>query len=184
MEKKKKKIIIWLKKIKIQDNFILCFFIYIALEVLYMNIYSATAKISGSETYPDIYGIVCFKQEEKGVNVEAEIFNLPKGGICAGGVFGFHIHEGNMCSGDEKDPFADAKGHYNPKKCPHPYHSGDLPPLFENQGYARMSVLTDKFTVEEIIGKTIIIHNMPDDFTSQPAGNAGQKIACGIIMSE
>jgi len=47
-----------------------------------------------------------------------------------------------------------------------------------------MSVLTDKFTVEEIIGKTIIIHNMPDDFTSQPAGNAGQKIACGIIMSE
>ena len=149
-----------------------------------MKFCSAIAKIDGSEKFPDIYGIVCFKQEERGVSVEAEIFNLPKGVMCKSGVFGFHIHEGDSCTGNEKDPFLDTKGHYNPKECPHPYHAGDLPPLFENQSYAKMSVLTDRFTVEEIIGKTVVIHSRADDFTSQPAGNAGEKIACGIIMKE
>ena len=44
-----------------------------------------------------------------------------------------------------------------------------------------MKVFTDRFCVEEIIGKTVIIHNDPDDFHTQPAGNAGKKIACGVI---
>lgn len=149
-----------------------------------MKFCSATAKIDGSEKFPDIYGIVCFKQQERGVSVEAEIFNLPKGGMCKSGIFGFHIHEGDSCTGNEKDPFLDTKGHYNPKECPHPYHAGDLPPLFENQGYAKMSVFTDRFSVEDIIGKTVVIHSMADDFTSQPAGKAGEKIACGIIIKE
>lgn len=149
-----------------------------------MNKNRATAKISGSEKYPDIYGIVCFKESELGIIVEAEVFNLPIGETCSSGIFGFHIHEGTSCSGDEKDPFKDAKAHFNPKNCPHPYHAGDLPPLFGNRGYAKMSVLTDRFTLDEIIGRVIIIHSMPDDFTSQPSGNAGEKIACGIIMAE
>ena len=42
-------------------------------------------------------------------------------------------------------------------------------------------VLTDKFKIEDIIGKTVIIHDMPDDFKTQPSGNSGKKIACGII---
>lgn len=149
-----------------------------------MNKNRATAKISGSEKYPDIYGIVCFKDSEMGVNVEAEVFNLPIGEPCASGIFGFHIHEGTSCSGDEKDSLKDAKAHYNPKNCPHPYHAGDLPPLFASRGYAKMSLLTDRYTLDEIIGRTIIIHSMPDDFLSQPSGNAGEKIACGIIMAE
>ena len=149
-----------------------------------MNINSAIAKINGSEKYPDIYGIVCFKESEKGVIVEAEVFNLPMEEPCASGIFGFHIHEGKACDGDQKDPFKEAMTHYNPKNCPHPYHAGDLPPLFGNRGYAKMSVLTDRFTVEEIMGRVVIIHNKPDDFTSQPAGNAGEKIACGIIIAE
>ena len=44
-----------------------------------------------------------------------------------------------------------------------------------------MTVLTNRFTVREIIGKTVVIHNMPDDFRSQPAGDSGMKIACGVI---
>jgi len=45
-----------------------------------------------------------------------------------------------------------------------------------------LSVLTDRFTLPEIIGKTVIINDMPDDFTTQPSGNAGEKIACREIV--
>ena len=100
---------------------------------------------------------------------------------CKSQFFAFHIHSGSKCSGNEKDPFADALTHYNPDDCKHPYHAGDLPPLFGNDGYAYMEFLTDRFEVSEIIGKTVIIHSNPDDFTTQPSGNAGMKIACGII---
>lgn len=57
----------------------------------------------------------------------------------------------------------------------------NLPPLIENNGYAYMSVLTNKFKIENIIGKVIIIHDPSDDFTTQPSGNSGTKIACGKI---
>lgn len=56
-----------------------------------------------------------------------------------------------------------------------------MPSLFENKGYAYMTFLTDRFKLKDVIGKAIIIHSMPDDFTSQPSGNSGEKIACGII---
>ena len=92
-----------------------------------------------------------------------------------------HIHEGAECYGNNHDPFADAGMHYNPYDCAHPYHAGDLPPLFSAHGIAWEAVLTDRFTVEEIIDRTVIIHAMPDDFKSQPSGNSGEKIACGVI---
>lgn len=146
------------------------------------DIPDAQAEIKGAPSNPDILGLVSFYQLQKGVLVTAEISNLPIGGECDLGVFGFHIHLGNSCTGNESDPFADAKTHYNPYSCPHPYHAGDLPPLFGNNGYAYMTVLTNRFTVDEIMGKTVIIHDRPDDFTTQPAGNSGNKIACGVIL--
>lgn len=88
---------------------------------------------------------------------------------------------GTSCTGNSEDEFANAKTHYNPTKCPHPYHVGDLPPLIENKGYCYMCVLINKFKIKDIIGKVIIIHDMPDDFTTQPSGNSGTKIACGKI---
>lgn len=142
----------------------------------------AKAIIKGSKEYPQIIGTANFYQSGDGVLLTAEIIGLPhKKNTCTFGVFGFHIHEGGSCSGTAEDPFADTKMHYNPKNCPHPNHAGDLPPLFENKGRAFMAVLTDRFTVKEIIGKTIVIHSSTDDFRTQPAGNAGKKIACGII---
>lgn len=90
---------------------------------------------------------------------------------------------GTSCTGNESDEFADAKAHYNPVRCPHPLHEGDLPPLLENKGKAYMSILLNKFDIKDIIGKVIIIHDMPDDFTTQPSGNSGKKIACGKIES-
>ena len=93
----------------------------------------------------------------------------------------FIFMSGSTCTGNSNDEFANAKGHYNPENCPHPYHAGDLPPLLENNGYSYMSVFLNKFKVKDIIGKVIIIHDMPDDFATQPSGNSGTKIACGEI---
>lgn len=143
---------------------------------------SAAAEIKGSAKYPSIHGSVSFRQMKNGVLVTAEICGLPEEQSEHDGVFGFHIHEGTSCSGNSTDPFADAKTHFNPGNRPHPYHAGDLPPLFGNNGYAYMSVFTNRFTVRDIIGKVIIIHAKPDDFTTQPSGNSGEKIACGKIL--
>lgn len=141
----------------------------------------ASAHVRGSEKYPDLSGSVTFTQMRAGVLVTAEIRGLPAGEKRGRGFFGFHIHSGGKCSGNAKDPFADALGHYDNADYPHPYHAGDLPPLLGNSGYAYMSVFTDRFTVREIIGKTVIIHSKPDDFTTQPSGNSGDRIACGQI---
>lgn len=139
----------------------------------------AYADIVGSQKYSKIKGKISFYSTENGVLVMAEVWGLPE----CNPVFGFHIHEGNRCCGTEKDPFADSGSHYNPMKALHPYHSGDMPPLFGNRGYAFMVFLTCRFSIREIIGRTVIIHSMADDFTTQPSGNSGEKIACGVIRS-
>lgn len=139
----------------------------------------AVAQIQGSSAYPHLAGNVQFYQMSGGVLVAAEMTGLPRGN----GVFGFHIHSGSQCRGTAADPFADALTHYNPDGTPHPYHAGDLPPLFGNDGEAFQVFFTDRFTVREIIHKTVIVHSGADDFTSQPAGNAGQKMACGVITA-
>lgn len=89
---------------------------------------------------------------------------------------------GTSCTGNVDDEFANTGSHFNPKMCPHPFHAGDLPPLIECNGIAYMNVLLQKFQIKDILGKVIIIHDMPDDFTTQPAGNSGKKIACGKIL--
>ena len=143
----------------------------------------ARALIEGSDEYGSIHGMVRFYQTRRGVLVASEVMGLPqKDSPCDGSFFGFHIHSGESCSGNETDSFADALTHYNPENCSHPAHAGDLPPLLGNQGYAFQIVFTDRFNVREVIGKTIIIHSDADDFMSQPGGNAGVKIACGEIQ--
>ena len=144
----------------------------------------AWANIKGSAGYPDISGTVRFYQTRTGVLTAAEVSGLPAGTEpCGEKVLGFHIHSGEECAGDAADPFAAALGHYDPDGCPHPEHAGDLPPLISNHGYAFAVFLTDRFSVRDMVGRTVIIHSAPDDFTSQPSGNAGAKIACGRIRT-
>lgn len=143
---------------------------------------NAVAFINGSDKYPNIQGRVMFYGGRGGVMVCTEIMGLPQGdGHCKKPIFAYHIHSGTTCSGNQEDPFANANGHFNLKNCPHPYHAGDMPPLFGVNGRAFSVFLTNRFTVDEILGKTIIVHASPDDFTTQPSGNAGKKIACGVI---
>ncbi len=136
----------------------------------------AVAKVYGSKAYSAISGQVNFYQMSNGVLVAASVTGLPNG------ILGFHIHTGSRCSGTADDPFANTLTHYNPENVPHPNHAGDMPPLFSNHGCAFQVFFTDRFSVKEIIRKTVVIHSKPDDFTSQSAGNAGEKIACGEIM--
>jgi Cu-Zn family superoxide dismutase len=88
-----------------------------------------------------------------------------------------HIHETGNCA----LPFDQTGNHYNPAGLPHPKHAGDLLPLLGNEGYAYSVFYTDRFELPEIIGRSLIIHSAPDDFTTQPSGNSGVKIGCGVI---
>ncbi len=142
----------------------------------------AMATLHGSNGFPAIFGHVYFYQMADGVMVAAWVTGLPKRmPDSTGGFYGFHIHSGSKCAGTAEDPFADALTHYNPREAPHPSHAGDLPPLLGNHGYAFQVFFTDRFSVRELLHRRVVIHSMPDDFISQPAGNAGQKIACGEI---
>lgn len=142
----------------------------------------AHAMVTGSKEYPQIQGTVTFYRFNKGTIVVADINGLPtEEGKCEGKIFGFHIHAGSQCTGDNTDPFKNAGSHYNPDNCEHPEHAGDLPVLFENGGSAWTAFYTDRFTPEEVMGRTVIIHDHPDDYHSQPSGDSGDKIACGVI---
>ena len=142
----------------------------------------AVAVVRGNEKNIEIQGTVKFYQTSSGVFVVADVSGLPRSnGACNSRIFAFHIHGGQGCDGNEADPFANAGSHYNPDGCPHPYHRGDMPPLFSAGGRAFLAFLTDRFTVNEVLDRMVIIHDSPDDFTTQPSGNAGNKIACGTI---
>lgn len=142
---------------------------------------AAIARVLGERGKNNISGTVKFFNSRNGVLVVADISGLPEDtNTCAPGfgVFGFHIHNGTSCAGEG---FPEAGSHLNPDGCKHPYHMGDLPPLFSHNGHAYMAVNTGRFSISDIVGHTVIIHSNPDDFTTQPSGNAGPMIACGVI---
>lgn len=136
----------------------------------------AIAQIQGGMEAPLLSGCVEFYQENECVLIIAKISGLSRESET--GFFGFHIHQGQSCTGMD---FSGTGSHYNPEEQAHPKHAGDLPPLLACQGNAYLSVKTDRFSVKDILGRTVVIHSDPDDFHSQPAGNAGKKIACGEI---
>ena len=137
---------------------------------------NAAATIKGNVENPMLRGQASFVQKRNGVLVTVKLSGLPK--TSDKGFFALHIHEGEGCEGKD---FAETQGHYNPEDEPHPSHAGDLPPLLSCNGSAYISVLTNRFRIADIIGKTIVIHSDADDFRTQPSGNSGKKIACGII---
>ncbi len=150
----------------------------------------AVAEVKGGPLAPQLTGTVRFKDVPGGTEVLAEIRGLPQYQPACGdnppiGPHGFHIHENGNCEiGDPTNPFQAAGGHWNPTWQPHGNHAGDFPVLFSNHGYSLMAFFTDKFKVADIIGKSIIIHQNPDDYRTQPAGNAGKRLACGIIKAD
>lgn len=141
----------------------------------------ALAWVTGNASHPRLSGLVKFYETPyNGVLVEAEVFGLPDvSSEYSSNFYGFHIHENGDCT----LPFDKTGNHYNPTNQPHPNHAGDLVPILGNQGYAWSTFFDRRFTIDEIIGKSVIIHAHPDDFTTQPSGNSGEKIGCGVIRA-
>lgn len=135
----------------------------------------AVARVAGGREAPGLFGTVGFYQKGKNILLIADICGLPRTDTQ---FFALHIHEGANCGGRD---FENTRSHFNPAGNVHPMHAGDLPPLLSCEGRAFLAVLTGRFTISQILGKTVVIHDGPDDFRSQPAGNSGKKIACGVI---
>lgn len=148
-------------------------------DIMRNDLPDAQAWIRGNAQNPQLSGLVKFYATPYGgVIVEAEIFGLPN--ITqqhSTDFYGFHIHQYGNCT----PPFDNAGEHYSNTQAMHPDHTGDLVPLLGNQGYAWLAFYDKRFTVPEIIDKSVIIHDMPDDFRTQPAGNSGNRIGCGVI---
>ena len=124
--------------------------------------------------------------EQVGDKVHVVIFVQ---GLKPGQEHGLHIHEvGDCSSGDGMS----TKGHFNPHGKPHgnpggmERHAGDLPALKANkEGRANVQVDVEGITVtpgpSSIVGRGLIVHADPDDYKTQPTGNAGARVACGVI---
>lgn len=144
--------------------------------VLNKTVPSAYAVIMGNKDNPKLHGTAYFYDTPfGGTLVEVEAFGLPDNGSM---FYGMHIHENGDCT----LPFDKTGNHYNPTDAEHPEHAGDMPSLLGNSGYAYSVFYTGRFNVRDIINRSIIIHDMPDDFKTQPSGNSGTKIGCGVIM--
>ncbi|WP_029098906.1 superoxide dismutase family protein [Brevibacillus thermoruber] len=149
----------------------------------------AFAHIQGGPLAPHLRGVVMFVDVPYGTEVFVEVAGLPPYQPASAhrqpiGPHGFHIHEHGSCAvGNPNNPFQAAGEHWNPTNQPHGNHAGDFPVLFSNNGYARMNFFTNRFRASDVIGKTIIIHQNPDDYRTQPAGNSGNRLACGVIQA-
>ncbi len=130
-----------------------------------------------------VAGTVTFTRRGNRIDVSVNVRGLTPGG------HGFHIHERGDCSAAD---FASAGGHFNPTAMPHGnpqqphHHAGDLPMLTANRnGSARLSTRLTGLRLDQsetgIVGRAVIIHADPDDYTTQPTGNSGGRIACGVI---
>ena len=129
-----------------------------------------------------VSGTVTFTKTGEGVKIVADVTGLTPG------KHGFHIHEFGDCS----DPKAESAGsHFNPTKDPHAGHDaekrhiGDMGNLeADASGKARLE-LTDKLMKFDgntsIIGHAVIVHEKADDLKTQPTGDAGGRLACGVI---
>jgi len=161
---------------------------YSAQPIYSPNVQMAVARITGGPLAPEIRGYVWFRDVPGGTEVCVDVEGLPayqpaRRNRAPVGPFGFHIHEFGRCEvGNQQDPFQAAGGHWNPDDQPHGNHAGDFPVLFSNNGRARMCFFTNRFKVSDVIGKAVVIHENPDDYRSQPSGNSGKRLACGVIQ--
>lgn len=149
------------------------------------EVYEAEATLTN--TLGKKVGVVEFSQRDDLVRVEAKATGLPAG------FHGFHIHSVGSCVA----PFTSAGGHFNLEAASHPSHGGDMPVLLVNaDGRAVMEFETDRFSVADLLGdldgSSVIVHALPDNYanvtrygtpdaTTLATGDAGGRIACGVI---
>jgi len=133
-----------------------------------------------------VAGTVNFTQTGDKLKVVANVSGL------APGAHGFHIHEKGDCSAPDA---TSAGAHFNPAGAPHgdpmqgDHHAGDMPMLeADASGNARLSAELSPAMLKDgpanILGKSVIVHVSPDDLKTQPTGNSGARVACGVIVKK
>ncbi len=129
-------------------------------------------------------GTATFTQTPKGVRIRLNVSGIPAGSHAV------HIHQTGTCDAAAK--FTSAGGHFNPTGKTHgsmsmnPEHEGDMPNQTANaKGVMTATLVNENISVASLFdadGSAIVIHAMPDDYMTQPTGNAGDRIACGVIV--
>lgn len=147
---------------------------------------TASAELKGRDGQS--LGHVAFAEMPHGLLIQARLENVPPGG------HGFHIHENGVC---EPPDFKSAGGHLNPTGAEHGYlspdgpHAGDLPNVYAGEdGVVRVDMFVPRLQIEpgslSLLpsgSKAVVVHATVDDYATDPAGNAGDRIACGVIVS-
>ncbi len=149
----------------------------------------STAQLAEANLSPAsaslVSGRVAVVPEAGGVHITGTIGGLPQGKPAA-----FHVHEKGDCSAMDA---SSAGGHFNPATQPHgragsgAHHAGDMDNLQANaEGVVHVDVHLRGVTLgggaaNDIAGRALVVHAGADDYHSQPAGNAGARVACGVI---
>ena len=139
-----------------------------------------------SKSSSSVKGTATFTQKKGKVTFEAKLSGLTPG------IHAIHIHEKSDCTAADG---SSAGGHWNPTFKKHgkwgvgEYHRGDIGNFIaDEQGNGTITMTTDEWTIggedatKNILGKGLIVHQGADDFVSQPAGNAGARVACSAII--
>lgn len=146
----------------------------------------ASATISGTEKDTSVSGTATFIQAYGKVKMVLNLYIPSK----ANSSVAVHLHEMGACGNMGKD----AHGHWNPTNQQHgkwgsaSFHLGDIGNvLLDAQGHGTMELVTSLWTIggnanNNILGRSVIVHSGMDDYVSQPAGNAGSRIGCGVIQ--
>lgn len=131
-----------------------------------------------------VRGVVSFSPVGDKMIVVADVSGLSPG------PHGFHVHDKGDCSAADG---SSAGGHFNPGGRMHgspehaEHHAGDLPQLNAGaDGKVRVTVYSDSLAIagaNSIVGRSVVIHAGADDFRTQPAGNSGARVACGVIVA-
>ncbi|HEV2844504.1 MAG TPA: superoxide dismutase family protein [Thermoanaerobaculia bacterium] len=148
---------------------------------------SAAATLEPGPANPDFSGTVTFTPAGEGVRVVAEVRGVTPGR------HGIHLHENGQCNHDEAGGkhFSTAGGHFNPTSAPHacpptaPRHAGDFGNIEVGaNGTGRLELTLDTISLtgaNPVTGKAVILHVGADDCATQPTGNSGDRLACGVI---
>jgi len=151
---------------------------------------AATAKASFVNAKGEQVGMAELKQTPNGVLIKAEIRGLTPGDHA------FHIHETGKCETGEQ--FKSAGGHFAPRGKKHGYettggpHAGDMPNQFVSRdGVLKLNVMNTNVklgsgdgSLFDRDGSALVIHSAADDYLSQPAGDAGERVACAVITKQ
>ncbi len=149
----------------------------------------ATGAVAQARLQPtqgsSVQGMVRFTTQKDGsVRVQGSVQ-----GLAPNTEHGFHVHEKGDCSAPDG---TSAGGHFNPNNVPHARHgsghAGDLPSLrADGTGTASFDFSSRSITVGQgptnVVGRGVIVHKDADDYTTQPTGNAGARLACGVVVA-